>query len=522
MEIPNSFYYEKSVIITGMVTGSFSCLSSFVILSIIFRSTTQLRSVYHRIITWISVADICTSVSLALATLPMPENQPYPFQMPSYGNITTCKAQGLTYFIGNCFVFWFNGLLNIYYLCSLGFNLNERKIINFVEIPLTIIGIVCCTALPMIVLPATVNPGPLNIHCASYEPPCEDGKECNQDGKMNFIISYTSTLALGFTTLMVCMSFITFKFYSNQRKLKKVEEKSRSEEQPVPDQQVIGLQSEELIETLKYSQKTARIITIQALMYILAFNCVWIFGFMEFLLAETPLNGSRSFRDALALLRMVFQPSQGTFNVLIFVYHKVHALRQSDEDMPYFEALRIVLFRPDILDETPQIISNFNLVVEDVYTESKRWMVDVELRRMARKPSLGAEDVISSQDMDVKNASIGRISINDNSSNIQPSHRGLSSLVGFGSNLESEVSHDVDVDRGHTPSVTDSAHNSFDDVELDNDISYANETRISNDDNLSFKTFFSKLSRKKADSAVENRSSSAPKLDNFEDHSFDL
>lgn len=454
----------------------------------------------------------------------MPKNQPYPFQMPSYGNITTCKIQGLTYFIGHCFVFWFNGLLNIYYLCSLGFNLNERKIVNFVEIPLTIIGIVCCTALPMIVVLKTVNPGPLNIHCASYAPPCEDGEKCSDDGMsftMSFTISYLSTLTLGFTTLIVCMSFITFKFYSNQRKLKKVEEKSKEN----PDQQVITLQSEELIETLKYSQKTARIITIQALMYILAFNCVWIFGFMEFLLAETSLDGSESFRDALALLRMVFQPSQGTFNVLIFVYHKVHALRQSDEDMPYTEALRIVLTRPDLLDESPQIISNFNLVVEDVYADSKKNIRDdVQLRIMAQKPSSAAEDVTSFQDMGVKNASVGRISFNENSSNIQPSHHGLSSLVGFSSNLESEVSHNVDVDRGHdTPSVTDSAHNSFhDDGEIDNDISYANETRFSNDDNLSFKTFFSKLSRKKGGSAVENRNSSTPKLDNFEDNSFSL
>lgn len=465
------------------------------------------------------MADICTSISLALATLPMPRDQPYPFQMPSYGNITTCKTQGLTYFIGNCFVFWFNGLLNIYYLCSLGFNLGERKIVNFVEIPLTIIGIVCCTALPMIVVLNTVSPGPLNIHCASYVPPCEDGEKCYADG-MSFMISYLSTLTLGFTTLIVCMSFITFKFYSNQRKLKKVEEKSK------PDHQVITLQSEELIETLKYYQKTARTITIQALMYILAFNCVWVFGFMEFLLAETSLDGSDSFRDALALLRMVFQPSQGTFNVLIFVYHKVHELRQREEDMPYTEVLRIVLTRPDLLDESPQIISNFNLVVEDVYADSKGWIRDVELRRMALKPSSAAEDVTSCQDMDVKNASVGRISFNENSSNIQPSHRGLSSLVGFSTNLESEVSHNVDVDRGHdTPSVTDSAHNSFNDNgEIDNDISYANETRISNDDNLSFKTFLSKLSRKKDGSAVENRNSSTPKLDNFveDNSSFDL
>ena len=516
MEIPTSFYYEKTVIITGMVTGFLSSFSSFIILLLIFKSTTQLRSVYHRIITWISVADICTSISLALATLPMPKDQPYPFEMPSYGNNTTCKVQGVIYFVGNCFVFWFNGLLNIYYLCSLGFNLNERKIVNFVEIPLTIIGIVCCTILPIIIVLDTVNPGPLNIHCASYLPPCEDGEECNDDGKVSFMVSYLATLSLGFTTLMVCMSFITCKFYSNQGKLKKVEEKSRSEEQP--DQQVTTLQAEELIETLKYSQKSARIITIQALMYILAFNCAWIFGFIEFLLAETSLDGSRSFRDALALLRMVFQPSQGTFNLLIFVYHKVHALLQSDEDMPYSEALQTVLFRHDLLDETPQIISNFNLVMENVYAERNRYMMEYELRRMGQKASSRAED-LTSQDADIRNASVGRISLNEDASNIQPSHRGLSSLVGFSSNLESEVSHNLDVDRGHTPSVTDSAHNSFNDNgEIDNDVSYANESRFSTDDNLSFKTFFSKLSRKKGGSEVENSNTSAPKLENFEEN----
>jgi len=57
----------------------------------------------------------------------MPKDVIYPFALASYGNVLTCEAQGLIYIIGNGICFAMNGILNIYYLCSLRFNMKEKN-----------------------------------------------------------------------------------------------------------------------------------------------------------------------------------------------------------------------------------------------------------------------------------------------------------------------------------------------------------------------------------------------------------
>lgn len=498
MNIPYSFYYKKSTIVLGISTASISAVSSFIILSIIFRTKSQLSTTYHRIITWLCIADICTSISIALSTVPMPKDMPYPFEMPSYGNQTTCTVQGMIYLIGNAFVFWFNGMLNTYYLCSLGLNMDEKKIRRYMEIPLLLFGIACCIGIPTAQVSNTINPGPLDPYCASYVPPCEDGsEECDEDGRAGYDEAYLATLCTGFITLMVCMSYITFVFYRNKWKLKQANENTKEDEEV--GSQMNAEAAEEIqhrMETLKHAQETARTITIQAFMYILAFNCVWVFGFLEYLLELGIFNENNSTRDTLAILRMIFQPSQGTFNMLIFIYHKVHNLRKSDEDIPYYEALVITIFRPDLLEEDSQIISNFNLVVEDFYAaNTKQKMLQLEMHREG--PSDDSV-MFSGKDSDSRRGEVDLASIGnfDDSSKRMPSAPHISSLAGFSTNL------DNDVDENSEPNVLASAatverQNASNTGNDDNDISYAQETNFTDDDHLSFKSFFSR--KKKED-----------------------
>jgi hypothetical protein len=61
------------------------------------------------------------------------------------------------------------------------------------------------------------------------------------------------------------------------------------------------------------------------------------------------------------VLRMIFQPSQGFFNMLIFFYHKVHIIRRNDEDRTIGDALRIIFKSPR---ESPEVVLVHN--IEDV------------------------------------------------------------------------------------------------------------------------------------------------------------
>ena len=92
----SSFYFTKTGIVIPIVTGTVSFFSSALIIFIIIRTVTTAThkwSAYYRIIFGLSIADCFTSLATALATIPMPKDVIYPFEMPSYGNILTCELQ---------------------------------------------------------------------------------------------------------------------------------------------------------------------------------------------------------------------------------------------------------------------------------------------------------------------------------------------------------------------------------------------------------------------------------------------
>lgn len=127
----HSFYFSKAAAIIASTSGSLSAISSLLIIIIIRRS--GIKSTYHRIMLFMSVADILTSISIALTTLPMPKDVIYPFETPSYGSIATCEAQGFIYMFGNGLLFMVNGHLQLYYLLRLKFEIQERIIWKYVE-----------------------------------------------------------------------------------------------------------------------------------------------------------------------------------------------------------------------------------------------------------------------------------------------------------------------------------------------------------------------------------------------------
>ena len=111
------FYFTWAGFIIPTMTGSLSFLSSLTIVIFILRSKSN--TIYHRILVFLSLSDMITSLAIALTTLPMPRDVIYPFAGPSYGTIGTCEAQGLAYVVGNGLVYSTNGILNFYYACTL-------------------------------------------------------------------------------------------------------------------------------------------------------------------------------------------------------------------------------------------------------------------------------------------------------------------------------------------------------------------------------------------------------------------
>ena len=66
----------------------------------------------------------------------------------------------------------------------------------------------------------------------------------------------------------------------------------------------------------------------------------------------------------ISILRIIFQPLQGLFNLMIFVYHKVHTHRNADESLTLSEAFaKIFLFPGQMEDQA--MFSNLKMVVDD-------------------------------------------------------------------------------------------------------------------------------------------------------------
>jgi hypothetical protein len=292
----------------------------------------------------------------------MPKDVIYPFEMPSYGNIATCEAQGLVYMMGNAFVFCMNGILNIYYLCTLRYNMTEKTFRCYLEIPLFIVSLVISITLPSTALlnQELLNPSPTEPFCVANTYPLDctkaDNPECRGGGDSGVIApSINCTIILFFFTLMITMALIVHSFYRNARRL-------RNALKDIPSQEV-----DAKYEALKRAQETSRIIGRQALMYVAAFLITWIFGFAKFLWEET----GNADTELLSILPMIFQPLQGFFNLIIFVYHKVQTLRRADDDLTVAEALEKVFFFPSRMEDRATV-SNLDMVIDQFVLDQQR------------------------------------------------------------------------------------------------------------------------------------------------------
>eukprot|EP00979_Chaetoceros_neogracilis_P010560 scaffold2490_cov236-Chaetoceros_neogracile.AAC.6 len=274
--------------------------------------------------------------------------------MPSYGNIATCEAQGLIFIMGNGLAFCMNGILNIYYLCTLRYNITEKTFRCYLEIPLYIAAFVIAITIPYVTLikDELLNPSPTDPFCVpnTYPLNCTkaDNPECRGGGMQGvFAPLFIFTITLGFFTLMVTMALIVHSFYRNARSLRKALKDK-------PSQEIDAKHA-----ALQYAQESSGIITRQALMYIAAFLITWVFGFFNFVLRDS--SGSDNM-ELLSFLRMIFQPLQGFFNLIIFAYHKVYIVLLSDEDVTVGEAFAIVFLHPEKMKE---LVFTLDLDLED-------------------------------------------------------------------------------------------------------------------------------------------------------------
>ena len=114
-----------NIITVPRISSIASVFSSSLIIYIIFRSSTGLKSIYHRLMFGMSLGDMISSTAFSLAHLPMHrpginDTVDLMFEFTSdqrLGNRASCAAQGFFWFLGSSSTYLYNAALCWYYYC---------------------------------------------------------------------------------------------------------------------------------------------------------------------------------------------------------------------------------------------------------------------------------------------------------------------------------------------------------------------------------------------------------------------
>jgi hypothetical protein len=339
------------------VTASLSALTSMLLIFIIFRSTTKLGSIYHRILFGMSFYDIIESLAMALTTIPMPKDMIYEqFEGLIVGTENTCTAQGFLFQFGSPAATAYNAILCWYYLFVFHFQMKEDKIKKYCELAfhITPFGVAMTSSFLSFKLDG-LHPSPLATHCGLFKYPfwcsTDEGNCLHDEGfdsnQIVLALQKGATIYYGvvFATAFLSLLAVVFSVYRRERRFRE----SIKEVTSVVDERTFVR-----IKAYRKDLLITKSIMKQALYYILAFVAVNFFPFVNAASFDLTSSEETSTVDpcytttssVLQILQSIFRPSRGLFNLLIFVQHKMWGLRRKHTYARYgfWELLKEVVF----------------------------------------------------------------------------------------------------------------------------------------------------------------------------------
>jgi hypothetical protein len=235
MDQSNNQWETPLIQVAPIFSGSLSAVSSALIIYIILRSQTGLSSIYHRIMFGMSLADILSSVSIALSTLPMPSYMPqeedfeYRWTGTRLGNEYTCNVQGFFQSFGILCMFTYNAMLCVYYACAIAFAMQEQNIKKRVEPLLHIIPLVA-GLVPAVIFIFTEMYNPQignSLPQASWCTPSRYPSHCGQENAVECIRGFDASNSIlaaiavyssfGFLTIVISLSLVLHKVKQTEK-----------------------------------------------------------------------------------------------------------------------------------------------------------------------------------------------------------------------------------------------------------------------------------------------------------------
>lgn len=304
----SNFALTKAGTIVPATSGSVSFLASCFIMISILRS--KQNTPYHRIIFFMSIWDATASLCYAVTTLPMPSDVVYDYAGPSFGNTKTCEAQSFILLVAAGFILMSNILLNIYYLCTIRYNIKQESFQKYTEPIFLMVAIPLSLMTPIhFAMKEALNPSPYYSFCliGVYPSECLTNNEIEclrGDQDTDFQSRYFAAIPIG---IQISVLIFTMLLIIHSACIKNND-----------------------------SEETAAV-ALQAFMYISACILTW---------GSAALNAFTNTNFA-NLLFLVFGPLQGFFNLLIFVYHKVYAYKNFNNFLYTTDVIKLFLTSPE-------------------------------------------------------------------------------------------------------------------------------------------------------------------------------
>lgn len=293
-----------------------------------------------------SSGDVLSSLAIALTTIPMPSDvhQTYPYTGKALGNMGTCVAQGFAIMFCAGMAMSSNCILSVYYVLTMRRRVApvtfKRKFLPALYIIFIIIYRLLTTG---VAFNGNMFPLPRHPFCSatkSFPSGCDEEDEnivqiCETDHNKatarilkNILIAI---IPLQWLVILISVVLVIVTVYLNERSKKeelkidnknschginKKESKDEEKDQSLSDNSSIYLHD---TSATGNGTSTTRVMC-QALLYIFALLLCWIWYLILYYLP--PKNYPKSYQ-ILDPLRLLFMPSQGFINALIFLFYQL-------------------------------------------------------------------------------------------------------------------------------------------------------------------------------------------------------
>jgi len=315
------------IIITEMVGGSISVISSLFIIVLILRSRTRFSDTFHRIMVGLSLADIFLSIALSFGTIPSPMGA----ATFARGNTATCDVQGFFDIFGALSAPFYSISLQLYFLLRIKYGMEKKKLVKNVEPLLHAVPVVYGLISAIIPLSlGSINPtGYSTCFITSHPFGCSGGianeigsddSNCTRGIKVNPKLLRWVLMGIPYLIIFISICVTSWMMYFAMREL----ELKKKEHMFLPSNETLRIS---VMEEQRIHEKSQKILK-RALSYLAAFALsfinILIFGIVIY---------TGHYNSMFHLVAVFFFSLHGLYNLIVFLWPKVIKLREDNEDI---------------------------------------------------------------------------------------------------------------------------------------------------------------------------------------------